>query len=189
MARTMQMRLIGATMLASLALTPSPVLAAPGQGANSEVLVTGVRSKLSNWRRAETSHVVVLSDGSEAELIRLTRNLERLHFLLSGLMGRGNVDDDVIKIHITLIGQAAQFEQMDLNDLRWQQGPYNDLFKVSRYYDPREDGAVMASINTDQRVAIERTGITAEAVQGLLARLEEIDDVQNVHSNADLPAG
>ncbi|MBS0382839.1 MAG: YebC/PmpR family DNA-binding transcriptional regulator [Proteobacteria bacterium] len=28
-----------------------------------------------------------------------------------------------------------------------------------------------------------------EAVQGLLARLEELDDVQAVHSNADLPAG
>ena len=28
-----------------------------------------------------------------------------------------------------------------------------------------------------------------EAVQGLLARLDELDDVQNVYSNADLPAG
>ena len=28
-----------------------------------------------------------------------------------------------------------------------------------------------------------------EAVQQLLARLEELDDVQAVHSNADLPAG
>ncbi|MGH8233544.1 MAG: YebC/PmpR family DNA-binding transcriptional regulator [Rhodanobacteraceae bacterium] len=28
-----------------------------------------------------------------------------------------------------------------------------------------------------------------EAVQGLLARLDELDDVQAVHSNADLPAG
>jgi transcriptional/translational regulatory protein YebC/TACO1 len=27
-----------------------------------------------------------------------------------------------------------------------------------------------------------------EAVQGLLARLDELDDVQNVYSNADLPA-
>jgi len=168
MAGTMQMRLIGATMLAGLVMMPSPLLAEPGQGATSEVLVTGVRSKLSNWRRAETSHVVVLSDGSEAELVRLTRNLERLHFLLSGLMGRGNVDDDVVKIHVTLIGQAVQFEQMDLNNLRWQQGPYNELFKVDRYYDPREDGAVMASINADQRVAIERTGITAEAVQSVI---------------------
>jgi hypothetical protein len=26
-----------------------------------------------------------------------------------------------------------------------------------------------------------------EAVQGLLARLDELDDVQAVHSNADLP--
>ena len=28
-----------------------------------------------------------------------------------------------------------------------------------------------------------------EAVQWLLARLDELDDVQNVYSNADVPAG
>jgi hypothetical protein len=184
MAGTMRMRLIGATMLAALATMPSSLLAAAGQGAGSEVVVTGVRSKLSNWRRAETSHVVVLSDGSEAELVRLTRNLERLHFLLSGLMGRGTVDDDLVKIHVTLIGQAVQFEQMNLNNLRWQQGPYNELFKVSRYYDPREDGAVMASINADQRVAIERTGITAEAVQSIIT-----SSLRQMNNPATSPGG
>ena len=168
MAGTMRTRLIGATILASLAATQPCLAAEPGQPTGPEVLVTGVRSKLSGWRRAETSHVVVLSDGSEAELIRLTRNLERLHFLLSGLMGRGLVDDDMVKISVTLIGQDVQFEQMNLDNLRWQQGPYNELFKVSRYYDPREDGSVMASTSADQRVAIERTGITAEAVQGMV---------------------
>ena len=101
MAGTMRTRLIGATILASLAATQPCLAAEPGQPTGPEVLVTGVRSKLSGWRRAETSHVVVLSDGSEAELIRLTRNLERLHFLLSGLMGRGLVDDDMVKISVT----------------------------------------------------------------------------------------
>ena len=184
MTATMRTGLIGVTILAALAATPPCVAAGPGQGAASEVVVTGVRSKLSNWRRAETSHVVMLSDGSEAELIRLTRNLERLHFLLSGLMGRGNVDDDMVKIHVTLIGQAVQFEQMDLNDLRWQQGPYNDLFKVSRYYDPREDGSVMASTSADQRVAIERTGITAEAVQSVIT-----STLRQTNNPATRPAG
>ena len=175
-----KIRLIGATILATLVMAPSPLLAEPGQGGGSEVLVTGVRSKLSNWRRAETTHVVVLSDGSEAELLRLTRNLERLHFLLSGLTGRGTVDDDLVKIHVTLIGQAVQFAQMNLNNLRWQQGPYNELFQVSRYYDPREDGSVMASINADRRVAIERTGITAEAVQSLVvSNMRQTTNVNN----------
>jgi len=183
MAGTTQMRLMGATMLAVLAMKPSPLLAAPGQGANSEVLITGVRSKLSNWRRAETAHVVMLSDSSEAELVRLTRNLERLHFLLSGLMGRGMVDDDLVKIHVTLIGEAVQFQQMDLNNLRWQQGPYNELFKVSRYYDPREDGSVMASINADQRIAIERTGVTAEAIQNMV-----LSDLRTKASAAQTPS-
>ena len=117
--------------------------------------MTGTRSALSGWRQAETSHVIVLSDGSQDELIRMTRNLERLHFLLSGLLGRGAVDDDTAKIRITLIGDVAEFQSMHLLNKRWQQGPYNDLFLVGRYYDPREDGDVMATTRADQRVVIE----------------------------------
>ena len=120
-----------------------------------DVIVRGVRSKASKWREAETSHLVVLSDGSESELVRLTRNLERLHFLLSGLLGRVDRPDDTVKIRITLIGDVAEFNDMDLQNKRWQQGPFNDLFRISRYYDPREDGAVMATTRVDQRTVIE----------------------------------
>jgi len=133
--------------------------------------VTGGRSKLSNWRQAETNHVIMLSDGSEAELVRLTRNLERLHFLISALMGRGADEDDTVKLRITLIGDAAQFDQMDLHNRRWQQGPYNDLFTIGRYYDPRTDGAVMASIGADQRVVVEHTPVNRESVAAVLSSI------------------
>ena len=79
---------------------------------SSEITVTGVRSRLSNWRQAETSHVIVQSDGSEEELIRLTRNLERLHFLLTGLMGPSPIGEDTVKLRITLIGDVPEFEAM-----------------------------------------------------------------------------
>ncbi len=163
MARKLWSRLI--VVGGAMALVAGAADAQSVPGANSDIVVRGVRSRLSNWREAETSHVVMLSDGSEEELVRLTRNLERLHFLLSGLMGRGAVDDDTVKIRITLIGEVAQFDAMDLHNVRWQQGPYNDLFQIGRYYDPRADGAVMASTRVDQRVVVEHTQVNARSVE------------------------
>jgi len=154
-----------------MTLIPSAVCAQARADSDSEVVVTGTRSKLSNWRQAETSHVILLSDGSEAEVIRLARNLEWLHFLLSGLMGKGADDDDHIKIRITLIGDVAQFEAMDLHNVRWQQGPFNDLFRIGRYYDPRRDGAFMASTRIDQRVVIEHTAVNASTVASMLGSM------------------
>jgi hypothetical protein len=86
-----------------------------------DVVVTGMRDKLSGWREAETSHVVIASDGPAADLARLARNLERLHFLLSGLFGRAGAPNDKIKLRITLIGDTAAFQAMDLRNTRWQQ--------------------------------------------------------------------
>lgn len=164
-------RLVASAVFPCLVMVPQAAGAQRAGHASSEVVVTAVRSRLSNWRQAETSHVIVLSDGSEAELVRLTRNLERLHWLLSGLMGRGAADDDIVKIRITLIGDVAQFDEMDLHNMRWQQGPYNDLFQIGRYYDPREDGAVMASIGADQRVVVEHTPVNAHSVAGVLSSI------------------
>jgi len=137
--------------------------------ASSDIVVRAARSKPSNWREAETSHVIVLSDGTESELVRLTRNLERLHFLLSGLLGRTNVQDDTIKLRITLIGDVAEFDELDLRNKRWQQGPFNDMFQISRYYDPREDGAVMATTRVDQRTVIEHSPATPARVLGAVS--------------------
>lgn len=164
-------RLTGAAVASVMALMPACISAQSVPAANSDVVVTGVRSRPSNWRQAETSHVILLSDGSEAELVRLARNLEWLHFLLSNLMGRGTADDDLVKIRITLIGEAAQFEQLNLRNIRWQQGPFNDLFRIGRYYDPREDGPVMASTSVDQRVVVEHTTVNAQSVQGVLSSM------------------
>lgn len=158
----------GAAALAGLAAL---VPALPAHAATSDVVVTGVRSRMSSWRQAETEHVVLLSDGSQEELVRLARNLERLHFLLSGLLGRGAQQDDKVKIRITMIGEVAQFDTLDLRNRRWQQGPYNEVFSIGHYYDPRDDGAVMASIRADQRVVVEHTPVNASTVASLLGSM------------------
>ena len=168
MARKFWSRLIMAPMIGAVMMAPGGAAAQSGQNGDKDVVVTGTRSKPSNWRQAETSHVVLLSDGSEADLVRMARNLEWLHFLLSGLMGRDAGEDDLVKMHVTLIGDVAQFEQMDLHNTRWRQGPFSDLFRIGRYYDPREDGAVMASTRVDQRVVVQHTPVNAESVRGLV---------------------
>jgi len=182
-------RLVGAAMLCTTAMVPVAVQAQSGQGANTEVVVTGARSKLSNWRQAETNHVILLSDGSEAEVTRLARNLERLHFLLSGLMGQTAAEDDVVKIRITLIGDVAQFGRMDLRNTRWQQGPFSDLFRIGRYYDPREDGAAMASTRVDQRVVVEHTMVNAESVRGVLSSMASGASDLNLRSELSAAIG
>ena len=161
------MRFLRSCLVALLVLAPLPALAQ-----NSDILVQGQRGdRPSNWRVAETDHVVVYSDGSESELIRITHNLERLHFLLSMLLNRHGKPDDTIKLRVTLVGDSAEFEAMDLRNLRSAQGPFAPAFQMQRYYDPREDGAVMASSRNDMTAVIEQpqtidiSGFALESVQ------------------------
>jgi hypothetical protein len=179
---------MGAGVAAMVAMTPAGAWAQAAPGTNPDIVVSSVRSKLSNWRQAETRHVVLLSDGDEKEVARLARNLEWLHYVLSTLMGKSAAaDDDLVPIRVTLIGDVAQFDDMNLRNLRWQQGPFNDLFQIGRYYDPREDGAVMASTRVDQRVVVEHTSVNAQSVQGLLSSMAA--GTSDPTLRADLTAG
>ncbi len=127
----------------------------------------GQRAQPSNWREAETQHVIVLSDGSEREVTQIAHNLERLYFLMSVLLNRTDRTDDTTKLRVTLIGDAAEFQAMDLRNLRWQQGPFNEAFDIRRYYDPRSDGAVLATTRIDQRIVLQQGVSLANALQGL----------------------
>lgn len=141
-------------LLALLAL-PLPALAQESQ--DPGIVVRGSLDRMSGWHVAESDHVVVYSDGSKSELTRITHNLERLHFLLSVLFNRVDQPDDALKLRITLVGDTADFDAMDLRNIRSQQGPFARAFTVQRYYDPREDGAVLASTRSDQIVTIAPT--------------------------------
>jgi hypothetical protein len=123
-------------------------LTAPVKNDETTVTVTGTREsnvEMSDWRMAETPHVVVFSQNDEEELRRTAHNLEKLHFLLSTLFGRVDAPDDTIKIAVTMIGHAGEFEQLRLPDLRWQYGPFPAKFEKTIYYDPREEGSVLAT--------------------------------------------
>ncbi|HWU95161.1 MAG TPA: hypothetical protein VN029_06155, partial [Sphingomonas sp.] len=137
----------------------------PGQDAS--IVVQGQRDRPSNWRQAETDHLVVISDGSEKELARIAHNLERLHFLLSVLLNRVDQPDNVRKLRITLVGNGAEFDAMDLANLRYSPGPYARAFPAPAYYDPREDGAVFAASRFDQKAVLEQ----GQSLAGILPDL------------------
>lgn len=150
-------------LLAWPAMAGAQVPPAPG----GDIVVEGQRARPSNWREAETQHVIVLSDGPEREVTQIAHNLERLYFLLSVLLDRSDRTDDTAKLRVTLIGDVAEFQRMDLRNLRWQQGPFNAAFDVRRYYDPREDGAVLATTRIDQRAVLRRGVAVADALMGV----------------------
>jgi hypothetical protein len=159
MTRTPLLVAAAATLLAAPAF--AQLTAVPHTGEQS-VTVTGQRVKgvkppqMSDWRVAETPHVLVFSKGDEKELTRIADHLEKLHFLLSMLLNRVDQPDQTLKISVTLIGDRPDFDQLGLRNIRWQQGPYPSEFPDSIYYDPREDGAVMATAHVDQCFAIVR---------------------------------
>jgi hypothetical protein len=136
---------------AVLSLPAHAQLTAPVKNGDTTITVTGSRTRepskveMSDWRMAETPHVVVFSKGDESSLTRTAHNLERLHFLLSALTGRVDEPDETIKIAVTMIGDAGDFEQLRLTDLRWQYGPFPTVFSKTVYYDPREEGSVLST--------------------------------------------
>jgi tetratricopeptide (TPR) repeat protein len=135
-------------------------LTGPVRNGETTITVTGTRTRgskveMSDWRMAETPHVAVFSKGDEKDLLRTAHNLEKLHFLLSALTGRVDQPDETIKIAVTMIGDAGDFEQLRLTDLRWQYGPFPYQFAKTIYYDPRDDGSVLATTLAGQNLILQ----------------------------------
>jgi hypothetical protein len=134
----------------AVSLPAQAQLTAPVKIGDTTITVTGTRTReakveMSDWRMAVTPHVVVFSQNDEKELRATAHNLEKLHFLLSTLFGRVDAPDETIKIAVTMIGHAGEFEQLRLTDLRWQYGPFPPKFAKTIYYDPREEGSALAT--------------------------------------------
>ncbi|HVU31732.1 MAG TPA: hypothetical protein VHE36_15185 [Sphingomicrobium sp.] len=135
--------------------------AVPHSGEQS-IVVTGERLRdvkppdMSDWKVAETPHVLLFSKADPDDLARIAGNLEKLHFLLSILLNRVDTPDETLKLSVTMIGDPADFDQLGLHNVRWQQGPYPSEFPDEIYYDPREDGAVLASPDADQCFKLDR---------------------------------
>lgn len=120
-----------------------------------DIVVNGVNPKdrkAVSWKRAEADHVIVFSKGDDGELIRVTKTLERLYHLMSRIYRRGDQRDTTVKLQVTLVGSRADYRALDLANLRSVEGPYVTAFTEQAYYDPRDDGAVMAVARSSQIV-------------------------------------
>ena len=161
MTRSLMRASIALLALSSAAATAQSL--SPGKvGDNSSIVVTGTRPAgakpipMSDWHVAETDHLLVFSKGDQKRLTRIAHNLEKLHFLLSVLLNRVDEPDETIKLSVTLFGDYADFNQLALHNLRWQQGPFPEAFPSERYYDPREDGSVLATTDIDQKIMLQQ---------------------------------
>ncbi len=119
-----------------------------------EIVVRGLKERKSSWKRIETEHVIMFSNGSESKLRQAAIDLEKLHFLMSKIFGRLNAVDDTKKLRITLIGKQAFMQSMRLTNSRSAEGPFTGPVQDQRYYDPRIDGAVMAVSRDNQKFSV-----------------------------------
>lgn len=69
------------------------------------MLATAPAPALAEWRRAESQHFIVYSDGSERSLRDYAAKLERFHGLLRSRFG-GPAQDDLRKLPVYLVGDA-----------------------------------------------------------------------------------
>lgn len=146
----------GGDQLPAASAHPAAPTVAPTQGSAPDVVVNAlVDRKRGSWKRAESEHVIVFSKDSAAELTRVSRNLERLYSLMSRLYRHGDPADGTAKLQVTLIDSATNFRAMGLRNLRAAQGPYLPAFADQTYYDPREDGSVLAIARSDQSIEMD----------------------------------
>ncbi|PAV92791.1 hypothetical protein WR25_17535 [Diploscapter pachys] len=134
---------------------PPPVAQAGNKAPGPDIVVQGLKDrKRGTWRRADGAHIIVYSKGSADELVRVTRNIERLHQLLTRLYRRGGGADDMVRPQITLLDPDTDLSSLGLQNARWQQGPFMAPFAGTVYYDPREDGEVMAVSRRDTSIKL-----------------------------------
>ena len=114
-----------------------------------EIVVRGINERISSWKRAETEHVIIYSNGSEKNLRKAALQIDQLHYLLSFIFGRLDAPDTTQKLRITLIGDVDFMDSMKLVNWRSSEGPFAGPVQNQRYYDPRIDGAIMAVSRED----------------------------------------
>lgn len=161
------MHLLAGSLIASVLALASASPAHAGEGAvapaqtmagKEQIVVEGrreQRERRSGWKRAESEHVLMFSNGGEEELKRAATDIERLHGLLVRLYGQDAQAGETAKLRIILVDSMPAYRDMALRNLRSEEGPYVSPFAQQRYYDPRDDGAVLVVPRADQVIKLD----------------------------------
>lgn len=161
----------------------APTGALQDQVGSERIVVEAQRDRRSEWKRAESEHLVMFSDGGEAELKRAASDVERLHQLMVRLYARGGEVAETAKLKIILINSVPSYRVLGLRNLRAEEGPYVPPFAGQRFYDPREDGALLILPRADQVIDLDtskaRDAFCDEMGADLLAVDKTCADVAN----------
>ena len=132
----------------------SPLQAQGVVDAQTEIVVSGHRNvngtKFSDWKQVESEHIILFGTSSERDLKRIVIDLEYLHKLLTKIYVKSFEDVDRPKIVISLLDSRSDFKSLNLQQLRWQQGPYAKNFEEFTYYNPGVAGDLLIVARSDQ---------------------------------------
>ena len=161
----------------------APTGATQDQVGSERIVVEAQRDQRSEWKRAENEHLVIFSDGGEAELKRAASDVERLHQLMVRLYGRDGQVAQTAKLKIILISSVPAYRALGLRNLRAEEGPYVPPFAEQRFYDPRDDGALLILPRADQVIKLDtskaRDAFCDEMGADLLAAEKTCAEVMN----------
>ena len=62
------------------------------------------------WREATSPHFIVISDGSERELIRMTQRLEAFHWLM-GVTSRAPEAENIQRVRIYMVNNISEIQR------------------------------------------------------------------------------
>ncbi|WP_260582034.1 hypothetical protein [Sphingopyxis sp. PET50] len=144
---------IAPVAVAAVAAEPKESVRASG---DTDIVVTAASAEdLSGWKRAETDHVVVFSDGGERELADIATRLEGLHALMSRLYRTTGQGRGTPKLQVMLFGSRDDLVRLGLRNRRSAEGPFIKDFSDQRFFDPRIDGPMLALVRDDQIIDLD----------------------------------
>ena len=106
-----------------------------GRGLAAIVLMVAVTLSTparAEWREATSEHFVIVSGGSEAQLVRMSQRLEAVHWLLTQATGVTTIDNGA-KVRIYLVD--------DIGDVRRAKGLPSSS-NTAGFYQPTDEGAI-----------------------------------------------
>lgn len=100
---------------------------------SGEIVVRGSRERRSSWRVADTPHALIYSNGREENLVRLARNIERLHLLLRALFaGENSSQVEMPRMKIILLGSDRLVQKRSRQPGEINFGPFSRPFGPDR---------------------------------------------------------
>lgn len=109
------------------------------------LLACGATAAHAEWREATSAHFVVVSDGSQEQLIRFSQRLEALHWLLGQATGLA-IEDNGVKVRIYLVDDVASVRRAMGRGNRNAAGFYRASTEGAIAVVPRNQGDFSATI-------------------------------------------